>query len=94
VQHKSTFGECHGCLIVQDDKIAAAKLKAASALYFLKTKKYKLAAMKFTEVHCWFVESRSRCSQSCELMLQLPTVAWAATLSCVKLHGDQQVLPG
>lgn len=32
--------------------MAAAKLKAASALYHLKTKKYKLAALKFTEVCC------------------------------------------
>ena len=32
--------------------MAAAKLKAASALYNLKTKKYKLAALKFTEVCC------------------------------------------
>jgi len=30
--------------------VATAKLKCASALSFLKSKKYKVAAMKFTEV--------------------------------------------
>lgn len=30
--------------------MATAKLKCASALSFLKSKKYKVAAMKFTEV--------------------------------------------
>lgn len=39
----------HPIDLMQEDKVAVAKLKAASALYYLKTKKYKLAALKFTE---------------------------------------------
>lgn len=61
--------------------MASAKLKAASALYHLKTKKYKLAALKFTEV----------CCAVCRMLLCLGHTCWCGwwcTFRC-RISTDQ-----
>lgn len=72
---------------MQDDKAAAAKLKAASALYYLKTKKFKLAAMKFTEVRCWIAGRFHAVAIQAGLSAN-HACAWAPPCSSVQLHGQ------